>query len=84
MDDYERYMDEDDIEKLIKDMKKDGYEEMMAIRENRSLTRVYALTSKKSTLYDVAIINKERYELSIIIIDGSMDIEDVAILVDEN
>ena len=82
IDDYRDFFDNDEIEDLVDDMKKEGYEVLMTIREDRQLIRILSKQSKRSVLNDVTIIDRDGRDFSVITIDGSVRLSDINRVID--
>lgn len=82
MDRYERIIGEDGVNDLRKDMEDYGYEIFMTSRSNGQDVKIYSrMMEDEAKLKDIVILVTERNELSIINIEGTIDLDDVQILI---
>ncbi len=81
-DDYRDYFDRDDIEDLIDDMKDEGYEVLMSVREHNQLLRVLSKQGGKNIMNDVTMINRDGRDFSIITMKGSIHMDDLNRVID--
>ena len=83
IDDYDRVLDdEDEIDELEEDLEKEGYMVIATIREHRDDIKIYSKQSKRAELKDVVMLIEDRYDFTVLTIEGSFRFEDLNVIID--